>query len=497
MKTNIKLNIASSLILQIVSSLCSLLLPQLFVPAYGSEIYGAITTITQVMGFLGLLEAGVGSVAYVALYHALSEGSNEKLLIVRNTIQWYYHKVAVISLVLCLGLSIVLPFLLDDGRDFSFNLELCLIIGCGHFVQYYFGITNQLLLNADFKGYINSLSSLLVTILNCTVIYFLINAGCGVLTVKFVSAFIFFLRPIILNVYVRKNYSLLQENKDIDSSLLAQRWNNLGQTIAFYLHNQTDVVLIMLFLSVSENSVYGLYAGIVSAIKMIINVVMNNYTSIVGRACSGDEADEKIKGLFGKFCSINNFFTNTLFSVLCILFIPFMRIYTKTFVDYCYVRPIFAYLMCLTEFVYLMRFPYNTLINVKGHFKETQFAAYTEAGINLVLSVIFIQQFGIVGCMLGTLVAMLFRYVYSVVYVKRKLLNIQKATYVKTMAEIILNIVITICAIGFVDFSYMNNYLHFFISGVIIIVLVGLTNALIHFILFKENIFKIINYKAI
>lgn len=496
MKTNIKTNIISSLLLQIVSAICSVILPPLFILSYGSEVYGSIAAITQVMGFLGLLEAGIGSVAYVALYHALSEGGNEKLLIVRNTIKQYYFKVAVISIVLCTGLAFGLPFLLDNGKTFGFNLELCLIIGCGHFIQYYFGITNQLLLNADFKGYVNSLSSIFATLLNCTITYLLINIGCTVLTVKFVSAMVFLLRPIVLNIYVRKRYQF-PNNKKTDQNLLAQRWNNLGQTIAFYLHSQTDIVLITIFLSVAENSVYSLYAGIVSAIKMVINVIMNNYTSILGRACSQDETKDRIDSLFTKFCGINNFFTNTLFAVLCLLIIPFMEIYTKEFVDYPYIRPTFAYLLCLAEFVYLLRFPYNTLINVKGHFKETQIAAYMEAGLNLVLSIILIRHLGIVGCMLGTIAAMLFRYVYSVIYVKRKLLDFCIKTYAKVLLENAFCVISTLCAVLVIDFSYMDNYILFFLTGVLLIVLTGLVNIVIHFLLFKDNILKSINYKIL
>ena len=59
---NAKLNIAFALVLQIVTFFRGLILPRIIIPAYGSDVNGLISSITQFLTYISLLEAGVGSI---------------------------------------------------------------------------------------------------------------------------------------------------------------------------------------------------------------------------------------------------------------------------------------------------------------------------------------------------------------------------------------------------------------------------------------------------
>lgn len=58
---NAALNIAFSILLQIVTFFRGLILPHIIIPAYGSDINGLISSITQFLAYISLLEAGVGA----------------------------------------------------------------------------------------------------------------------------------------------------------------------------------------------------------------------------------------------------------------------------------------------------------------------------------------------------------------------------------------------------------------------------------------------------
>ena len=75
-KTNFKKNTVLALAYQIVAACIGFIMPRFFITAYGSTINGSISTISQLAGFLGLLEAGMGSVASVAFYRSLEEMQN-------------------------------------------------------------------------------------------------------------------------------------------------------------------------------------------------------------------------------------------------------------------------------------------------------------------------------------------------------------------------------------------------------------------------------------
>ncbi len=56
------------------------------------------------------------------------------------------------------------------------------------------------------------------------------------------------------------------------------------------------------------------------------------------------------------------------------------------------------------------------MVIAAGHFKQTQIAAYGEAMINVIFSVLLVSKFGLVGVAVGTLLATLFRLFYYVIY---------------------------------------------------------------------------------
>lgn len=72
-----KLNIVMSLMTQIVAMLCGFVIPQLMISAFGSEAYGATSSITQFLAYITLLEGGIGGVARAALYKPLADHDTE------------------------------------------------------------------------------------------------------------------------------------------------------------------------------------------------------------------------------------------------------------------------------------------------------------------------------------------------------------------------------------------------------------------------------------
>ena len=67
MKLIIK-NIGSSLLLQLVTIICGFIVPRLIISNYGSDVNGLVTSITQFLAYITLLEAGFGPVVKSLLY---------------------------------------------------------------------------------------------------------------------------------------------------------------------------------------------------------------------------------------------------------------------------------------------------------------------------------------------------------------------------------------------------------------------------------------------
>ena len=75
----LRINSILSLINQIVVIVHGLIIPRLFISCYGSTVYGLISSITQFLSVISLMELGMGAVVQSALYAPLANKDNEKI----------------------------------------------------------------------------------------------------------------------------------------------------------------------------------------------------------------------------------------------------------------------------------------------------------------------------------------------------------------------------------------------------------------------------------
>lgn len=79
MKKSLALTTIFSLMYQVVVVICGIILPKLYMKCFGSELNGLVTSITQFLGFITLLEAGVGNVVQSFLYRHLAQKDDAEI----------------------------------------------------------------------------------------------------------------------------------------------------------------------------------------------------------------------------------------------------------------------------------------------------------------------------------------------------------------------------------------------------------------------------------
>ena len=94
MKNKIKINIFSNLILQITTILSGFILPKIILTFFGSEVNGLISSVTQFLSYISLLEGGVSGVMMASLYKPLYEENMQKVSSIYKTMQRFYRKIA-------------------------------------------------------------------------------------------------------------------------------------------------------------------------------------------------------------------------------------------------------------------------------------------------------------------------------------------------------------------------------------------------------------------
>ena len=100
-----KLNIITSLLAQVSTLLCGFVIPRLMISYYGSESYGAVSSISQFLGYITLFEGGVCGVARAALYKPLAEENYYRVGQITKETSSFFKRIAYFFLiyVLCLA----------------------------------------------------------------------------------------------------------------------------------------------------------------------------------------------------------------------------------------------------------------------------------------------------------------------------------------------------------------------------------------------------------
>ncbi len=482
-------NICFLLLQQLIVTLYGLIVPALTIKVYGSNVNGTIASINQFLSYISLLEAGVGGVVLSALYKPLAQKNNDTISGIIVATENFFKKLAGIFLVYLIFIAIGYPFLVSKEFSWIYTFFLIVIMGAGTFAQYYFGITYQLLLEADQKNRVVACIQIISTLSVLIITLFCIYARVSIHVLKIITSLVYVLRPLALNYYVRKHYKINKTVKS-DNESLKQRWDSLAHHIAYIIHYNTDITVLTIFTNVMEVSVYSVYYNIISNIYKIISSISSGIKASVGNMIACEKMD-LVRQALNEFETLYFIIINILYSSTMTLIIPFINIYTSGVRDANYIRPVFGIILACAEVSYALRNPYDMIIFGAGHFKQTKKGAYEEAIINIVLSVILVNRFGIIGVALGTFVAMLFRVFQYVWYLKNNILFRSPIIFIK---KLIINVLIGIIVItSFQTIDYVpHNYFEWFKYASIVFGLTSVAVVSINALFYKKEMLEIL-----
>lgn len=425
-----KKNIIVSLGCQIVTMLCGIIVPKLMLDAFGSEVYGAATSIGQFLSYIALLEGGIGGVARAVLYKPLAEDDNETISAIMAEIKRFFRIIAYIFVVYVLAIACFFKMISGvEILDWTSTFLLVVVISISTFGQYFIGISNSILLQAAQRSYVTNLVNIAGTVVNAALIVVMILLGSNIIVVKLVSSIVFVMKPVVLWAYVRRKYRLRPVAKN-DRIYLTQKWNGLGQHIAYFLHSNTDIVILTCFANLKAVAVYSVYNMVVANIQNLTISFVSGMEALFGDMLAKKE-NSRLSRTFGMYETIISVVSVMLFSVTAVMILPFVRLYTAGVSDANYEAPLFAILLILSALVYCLRMPYHSMVIAAGHFRQTQIAAYAEAAINVTLSMLLVFRFGLAGVAAATLTATAFRWIYYVIYLSRKILKRSVSFFVK------------------------------------------------------------------
>ena len=470
---------------QLVATGCGIIIPRVMIGAFGSAVYGLTTSIAQFLSYVSLLEGGVGRVARAELYGPLVKKDDYEISRVYYAIRHFFGIVAAIFVAYTLILSISY---FDIAKTQSTNREvvflLVWIISISTLAKYVGGLANLTLLNADQKQYIGNSIVMVTTAANAILLVILTKLKCNIMTVKLVSSIVYLVQPVCYALYVRKYYQLRPVGKN--RSRLEQKWTGIGQHIAYFLHTNTDVVLLTMFADIRLVAIYNVYRLIVTSIRKIAASATGGMEAVFGELVAREEKD-LLQSTFWKYKLLLSTISSVLFGTTAVLILPFVKIYTSGITDAEYIQPVFAMVILFAEAIDCVMHPCSSLPVAANKLKQTRWGSYGEAFINICLSLVLIRWNPLLGIAIGTLCAAIFKSIYYMIYSAKYILRIKVQELLGNYLLVVLILGIsTAVGLALMNVNCITNYFQWCWWGVVTVTSVGVITLLLNKICYPK-----------
>lgn len=479
---------------QLLIILLGIFLPKFFITGFGSEINGLVSSISQIYVYVNLLEAGVGLATIQALYKPLLEDDKNKINGILSATHQYYQKTATLYAVFMIAFAVVYGLFLRQTIGFWTVFLIVIFTGLSSVLNYLFYGKYKLLFEAEGKNYISLSLNVIVSILSSIVKIILIMKGFNVVVVQFSFCVLNCIQWLVISLIIKQKYPWIDLKKEPDVKAISKKNAVLVHQLSYMIFSNTDILLLTIFTNLKIVSVYTIYSLFFKTVSTILSIANNAGNFYLGQIY------QKNHTLFKSFVTLNQWlyftFSFACYTTLYIVLIPFLKLYTRGFNDVNYIDATLALLFLIIEILKIVKPVLNSVVNITGHFKETQSRAVIEMSINLILSIILGYFYGMYGVLIGTIVALYYRGNDFIWYVNKHILH---QSVVPTYCRWIVNIALLIGVVWIfkkIPLS-MTGYLPALLSICIIGFCVLVIFIIVNVILFRKDLAFLKNYKLL
>lgn len=484
-------NFGAGLGTMLVSNILAFVSRTVFIQILGLTYLGVNGLLTNVLSMLSLAELGIGTAINFSLYKPIADNDEKKILILMNFYKIAYRWIGVLVLIVGFVLMPFLDVIIKNPGDVK-NLSLIFFIYLINTASSYFMTYKTTLLNAYQKGYlitsINILFNIFTVILQIVVLI-LTKSYIAYLVINMILLFI---QRLYVNKKIEKTYPIVSKRskEKLPKEELAQIIKNVKammfHKVGDYCINGTDNIIISTFISVSMVGIYSNYFMIITMVNGIIVMLFNSMTASMGNLIVRESNARKIE-----IFSLINFIGFWIFGFATICFYNLLNPFIELWLGEKFlISHNILVIVLLNYYLTGMRVPVATLKSAAGLYDEDKFTPIIQAVVNLGVSIVLVQRWGLAGVFMGTLVSSIILPCWQRPYIvcKYALNTSSKDYFVKYFKYLSMVIVLTI-GISFICHKFLLDTTIFnFILRMILCILVP--NTLFILIFRKTSDFK-------
>lgn len=434
------LNIVTGILYEVIIVAFGLILPRLYLVNFGSDVNGLDSTIKNIFAYLSLLEAGVGLSAQYALYRPVAQGNTENINAILSAARKFYLKTSVLYTSLTVLFALVYPLLIRTALPYWTVFGMVMLYGVPGIILYSLRGKYNAFMEVEGKKYIlTTLSTVTLVVANVLRLVFLLISD-NLLLIQATYCVPSALQVVFVILYVKKKYPWIDWKAKPNYAALSQKKSVLVHQISNCIFSNTDTIIISFMCGMNYASVYAIYSLFFANFQKIVSSFSNGLTFKFGQLFQTDRQQ-----FFREFSCYESVFYMLLFwayTVITAFLMPVIRLYTAGVADAAiYDNRLILLLFAVWTIMTAVEMPLLQLQSIAGKFDDTKHQAVIEMLINIVVSLIATWKLGIVGCLIGTILALSYRIVAMVIYTGREVLN---RSWRKTFRKIAVNTVVAV-----------------------------------------------------
>ncbi|MGL5894101.1 MAG: sugar transporter [Bacteroidales bacterium] len=480
-----------SLIFSVLTILVGFFTRKIFIDNLSAEVLGLNTVASNLLGFLNLAELGIGTAISYSLYKPLFDNDRQKMIDIITVQGFLYRRIAYIILAASAILMCFFPWIFDETElPLWYAYATFSVLLCSAMFSYIWNY-KQILLSADQKNY-----KLVINQQSIRFIKVFFQLGAIALYPKYGYHFWIVLELLFaiistteLNRIVRKEYPWLKIDLSRGKDLVKSHTEIITKTKQLFAHKigaialyQASPMIMYAYTSLTIVAYYGNYMVLIVGLSTLFNSLFSSIGAGIGSlVAQGDK--NRINEVFWELFTSRFWVSLTISVPLYYLSSPFVMLWLG---DQYLLEDSTLLLMVLVFFIGATRGIVESFIAAYGLYHDT-WAPFTEAAINVILSITLGYFFGINGVLSGiaislvTIILVWKPYFLFTQGFKRSIWE-YVGGYIKHIAILVVTSLFANYLFYNIPFTASESVLQFVIVGFILTILTGLFSGILYYI---------------
>lgn len=404
------MNIKVGMLFYILSLFLAFFSRKIFLDCLGAEFIGLTGMLMNIMSFLSVAELGIGTSIVYFLYKPLQEDNHEKINEVMSMLAYLYRIIGFVIGGIGIIISLFFPWWFNNLTTglplvyFSFYSFLASSMA-GYIFNY-----KQLLVSANQKQYLVNAYFQTITIVQ-SIVQLLLAWYYRNLWLWIIVGFIFTIIGIIVfNYRIKKLYPWLHINIKEGSKNLKKNPNILKKTRQIFIQKiknfilyKSDEILVGAFVSVVQVAFYGNYTIITNKLNFLVNILSDGMNAGIGNLVA-EGNDKNTMKVFWELTAVRFLIVGIVVFALLLFLQPFVSCWFGSMYR---MSDLIVYMLVFNIFIFLSRGVVEMYISAHGLYSDV-WAAWTELGLNIIITICLAPFYGIIGILLGKIISNFF-----------------------------------------------------------------------------------------